>query len=276
MAVEIYRAVADAARAAAVQAESPYVIEVRFLGGLTARQQAAFRAAADRWTRIIVGDVPSLTVDGETIDDIVISAQGIAIDGSGSVLGQAGPTALRPATAGAAAFLPAKGLMSFDTADLADMEAAGTLDDVIAHEMGHVVGVGTVWDRKGLLQGAGTTNPTFTGAGAVTEYRALGGTAAAVPVEGTGGAGTRDAHWRETVFANELMSGYISADGNPLSRVTAASLGDLGYAVDLAAAEPYALPNLLARAEAGLLVERTAPLDRGMMLPVIPVVVIDT
>jgi Leishmanolysin len=268
-----YQAVADSRRAEALAATtSPYVIEVRFLGGLNATQQAAFTAAADRWTRIIVGDLPSVLVDGEVIDDVVIRAQGVAIDGPGKILGQAGPTHLRPASAGAAAFLPAKGIMSFDTADLSKMETAGTLNDVITHEMGHVLGIGTLWDRKGLLRRAGTSNPTFAGAGAMAEYRLLrgGGRRRRVPVENTGGLGTADSHWRETVFRNELMSGFIAASGNPLSRMTAASLGDLGYQVDVDAGEPYVLPNLVALAEAGSLVEHAAPIDVGIVLPVVP------
>ncbi len=81
----------------------------------------------------------------------------------------------------------------------------------------------------------------LTGAGAVAEYAALGGNGP-VPVEDTGGAGTAGGHWRESRFVTELMSGFIGGPGNPLSRVTAASLADLGYEVDLDAAEPYALP----------------------------------
>jgi len=38
--------------------------------------------------------------------------------------------------------------------------------------------------------------------------------------------------------------------------MTVASLKDLGYAVDLSAAEPYALPNLMALAMAGNLVSQ--------------------
>src|SRR3954452_12111358 len=165
---ETYRARADEERAKVLAATtSPFTIEVRFLGGLTPTQQAAFTAAADRWTRTIVGDLPDVLVDGEVIDDLLILAQGTPIDGSGKILGQAGPTHLRPASAGPAAFLPVKGIMSFDTADLATMEADGTLHDVITHEMGHVLGLGTIWDRTGLLQDAGTDNPTFTGTGAM-------------------------------------------------------------------------------------------------------------
>jgi hypothetical protein len=273
-AYQTYQARADARRAKAVAATtSPFTIELRFLGGLNARQREAFAAAADRWTSIIVGDLPSVLVDGEVIDDVLILAQGTSIDGRGGILGQAGPTHLRPASAGAAAFLTAKGIMSFDTADLEQLNAAGTLNDVITHEMGHVLGIGTLWEQKGLLKQAGTSNPTFSGPGAMEEYRVLrgGGRRRRVPVENTGGPGTRDGHWRESIFRNELMSGFISEPGNPLSRVTVASLGDLGYEVDLDAAEPYELPNLFELAEDGVLVEHSAPIDGGVVLPVIPI-----
>jgi hypothetical protein len=274
-AYETYRARADSRRAKALAATtSPFTIEVRFLGGLNARQRQAFTTAADRWTSLIIGDLPSVLVDNEVIDDVLILAQGVPIDGPGRILGQAGPTHLRPASAGAAAFLTAKGIMSFDTADLAKMEADSTLNDVITHEMGHVLGIGTIWDLKGLLRRGGTSNPTFAGVGAMEEYRVLcgAGRRRRVPVENTGGPGTADGHWRETIFRNELMSGFIAAPGNPLSRMTVASLSDLGYQVDLDAAEPYVLPNLLALAEAGALVAHIAPLDAGMVLPVIPMV----
>jgi hypothetical protein len=242
------------ATASAKAIQSAYKIEVRFLGGLTTKQKNAFKKAADHWSRVIVGDLPSVLVGGEVIDDLLIEAQGVAIDGVGRILGQAGPTNLRPATAGASALLPAKGIMSFDTADLASMESDGTLVDVITHEMGHVIGIGTIWEDKGLLAGAGTNNPRFTGKNAKRAYGKLRGSGpTAVPVENTGGAGTRDGHWRESVFKNELMSGFISESGNPLSRVTVASLKDLGYRVKLSAAEPYSLPDLQIIAERGLM-----------------------
>jgi hypothetical protein len=271
---ESYLATADETRAEVLAATaSPYTIEVRFLGGLTDAQKAAFTAAADRWTGVIVGDLPSVQVDGEIIDDVLILAQGADIDGPGQILGQAGPTHLRPASAGAAGSLTAKGLMSFDTADLAKMQADGTLGDVIAHEMGHVLGVGTLWQRKGVLDGGNTDNPTFSGAGAMAEYEKLRGDGhhRQVPVENTGGPGTRNGHWRETVFRTELMSGFIRGTGNPLSRMTVASLGDLGYQVDLEAAEPYELPNLVELAESGLLVTNGARAEAGVVLPVVPI-----
>lgn len=271
---ETYHSKADANIALAIAGvQSPFTIEVRFLGGLSETQKNAFKAAADRWSCMIIGDLPSVEVDGEVIDDVLILAQGENIDGPGRILGQAGPTDLRPENAGAAALLPAKGIMTFDTADLEEMEQNGTLGDVITHEMGHVLGVGTVWGHKGLLSGAGSENPTFVGAAAKHEFGILKGDGTgptAVPVENTGGQGTQDSHWRETVFRNELMSGFIADPNNPISRMTVASLQDSGYVVNLDAAEPYTLPNLRALAEAGVLGGHQAPIDRGFVLPMIP------
>lgn len=141
------------------------------------------------------------------------------------------------------------------------MEATGTLHDVITHEMGHVLGVGAA-------------NSTFLGDGAMEEFCVLlsSGGLQPMPVENTGGPGTRDGHWRESVFRNELMTGFIGQAGNPLSRTTVAGFGDLGYQVDLEAADPYELPNLMALAVAGQLVAHTAPIDAGIMLTSIPIV----
>lgn len=272
--VERYVAKADQELAFNLAAtESPFTIEVRFMGGLTATQMAAFKKAADRWVRVIVGDLPNVLAGGEVIDDLVIFAQGTAIDGIGRILGQAGPTRVRPATAGASAFLPALGEMAFDTADLAEMERKGTLLDVITHEMGHVLGIGTIWSLKRLLDGAGTANPTFTGRNASREYGVLKGTGpTVVPVENTGGPGTADGHWRESVFRTELMTGFVRDAANALSRMTVASLQDLGYVVDMNAAEAFILPNLLMLAEEGLLLADAEPFQDGVVLPIFPVV----
>lgn len=134
--------------------------------------------------------------------------------------------------------------MEFDTADLASIQQSGLLFSVILHEMGHVLGIGTIWQDKGLLSGAGTSDPIFTGANATAQYNQIFGTSAlGVPVEAGGGAGTALAHWRETVLQSELMTGYAGPGVNlPLSRITVGSLQDLGYTVNYAAADPYTKP----------------------------------
>jgi hypothetical protein len=271
---DVYRARSDPGRAESLEVTGPFTIEVRFLGGLRPSSRDAFVAAADRWTRIIIGDLPPVVIEGEPVDDLVILAQATPIDGPGRILGQAGPTHLRPASAGRSAFLPARGVMFFDVDDLDRLEADGTLSDVITHEMGHVLGIGTVWKHRGLLKGEGSRNPTFAGEGAMREYQRLRGARRRrrVPVENTGGPGTRHGHWRESVFGNELMSGYVAEPGNALSALTVASLADLGYRVDLAAAEPYDLPGETPPEPPALFSARSSVAGAGLVVPSVPAV----
>lgn len=226
-----------------------YSITIRILGGLNTRQQNAFEAAADFWSHIITADVPAVRVDGEVIDDLLIEAIGTRIDGPSGILGQAGPTHLREGSS-----IPVKGHMEFDRDDLGQMESDGTLESVIIHEMGHVIGIGTLWAEKGLIRDSGTANPVFVGPNAMAEFGALLGTGEAtpVPIENEGGPGTREGHWRERVFGNELMTGFINRGSNPLSRLTAASIEDLGYVVNRNAAQPFAIPRHLELAMMGL------------------------
>ena len=95
------------------------------------------------------------------IDDILINVLLQPIDGPGNVLGAAGACFIR--TAGG---LPVFGLMFFDTADLEFLETNNLLDEVIVHEMGHVLGFSSgFFNRAGLLAnaGAGTTDPRVPG-----------------------------------------------------------------------------------------------------------------
>src|SRR4051812_36834473 len=206
------------------------------MSGLTASEQATFQQAAARWSQVITGDLPNATYNGQTVDDLLINASAPTIDGVGGILGQSGPDRFRSGS-----LLPYHGVMEFDSADMASMESSGLLYSVVLHEMGHILGIGTLWSDFGLLSGAGTTNPIFTGANATAQYNQIYGTAArGVPVEAGGGSGTADSHWRETVFTNELMTGWAGPGTNlPLSRVTVGSLQDIGYTVNYAAADAY-------------------------------------
>ncbi len=230
-------------------ADGGHPIEVVFRGGLNAAQRAAFEQAADVWSSILRASVPPVDLGGDIIRGVRIEAAGIQIDGPAAILGRATYIALRPGS-----LVPATGIMEFDTADLANMEMQGNLVDVIVHEMGHVLGIGTLWKLKLLVAGSGTMNPTFLGAAAMQECAALTGAAAPapVPIANTGGPGTREGHWRESLFGHELMTGWVGIGANPLSRLTIASLADLGYAVDIDAADPYALPTSLELAIIGI------------------------
>ena len=84
--------------------------------------------------------------------------------------------------------------------------------------MAHVFGFGTIWDEKNLLIGPCPTSstPSFNGPSSQQGFVAAlvpGGVYSnpIVPVEGEGTCndGTRDGHWSESVFGNELMTGFI-------------------------------------------------------------------
>jgi hypothetical protein len=218
-----------------------YGIEIRFTGSVPGSQQSIFDAAAGWWTRAISGDLPSVPMSvpagacgvphaaiNEVVDDLIIFVAVSPIDGPGKILGSAGPCFIRSGG------LPVLGVMYLDAADVDQMQINGTLEAVVAHEMGHILGVGTMWG--GMVVGAGSSDPYFTGSAAVSAFLASGGSGYPgnpVPVENTGGPGTRDSHWRESVFGSELMTGWINGASAPLSSVTLASLVDLGYTVNV-------------------------------------------
>ena len=207
-------------------------IEVRFPDdSLSAAAQALFLDAAARWEEIIVGDLPDANTDIGLVDDLVIDAIARPIDGRGSTLAFAGPTRTRSGSS-----LASRGRMTFDTADVPAQVSNGSLVNTILHEMGHVLGIGTIWSRLGLIQG-----DTFIGANAQVEYGALLGQGPTpVPIQSGGGG-----HWDEPVFDRELMTPILDFGANPISRVTVAALADLGYEVNIDAADSFSLPNRL-------------------------------
>ncbi len=242
-----------AATAVSVGAAStdPYSITVRFDSSVDVSRQVAFTSAAARWAQVIksgLSDV-ALTMAADdcgtgapafsgTVDDLLIDASIVAIDGPGGILGGSGPCYTRVSNG-----LPLYAVMQFDSADVLRLEGSGQFGNVVLHEMGHALGFGTLWEPP-LLTGSGTAEPVFNGPTALGVWQALGGTGP-IRVESTGGDGTADSHWSEATFGNELMTGYLDSGANPLSSLTIASLADIGYDVDLGAADPYTLHAFL-------------------------------
>lgn len=244
---------------------SSYDIDFEFFGtGMTPERQQVFTEAAGLWSAVIIGDLEdgggTLGADkrcgfGEeafsgTIDDVLILASIGPIDGKGKILGQAGPAYIRDQTDD----LTIIGCMEFDEADVAALEAAGTFNEVILHEMGHVLGFGSLWQPSPQINidlldnpcpGNASAPPGFKGASAVIEFGVLGKTGNP-PIETNGGQGTQCSHWDEDFFDNELMTGFLggttSATVNPFSALTIASMQDMGYEVDFSQAEPYSIP----------------------------------
>jgi hypothetical protein len=217
----------------------------------------AFNQAAATWERIIVDSVGSLPVQlaagacdssqpaiNQRVKDLLILVHVRDIPDTvpgQSILGESGPCLVRdPGN------IPVLGVMSLNSATLASLATSGLLDDVIKHEMAHLLGFGTVWDLDNLLRDSTTSNPWFSGTEAQTAFRSADPSYAdkVVPVEAGGGAGTTLSHWRESVMTNELMTGFINNPGpNPLSAITIESMADLGYTVDVTQAEAWPTPG---------------------------------
>lgn len=238
------------------QATGAYHIVTRYLATPTARQQQAVASAVDRWRTVITGDLVNIPVNApagacfntqpalnETVDDILIFVEFVPIDGPGKTLGEAGPCYIRSDNS-----LPIVGHLKLDAADLVQMEHYGTLDDVVLHEIGHVLGIGTLWTSKHLIQGEGTTDPVFMGSYGNAAYQTMGGVGTNAPIENTGEVGTRDGHWRESTFGHELMTGWVNSGSNPISALTIGSLRDLGYGANPGAASSYTLGGTSGRA----------------------------
>ncbi len=244
---------------ATTAAASGYDITLRYQGEYTSAQLLAFAEAELRWESLVTGDLVDVNetlpanscgVNPETpgpFDDLTIFVTIEPIDDVNGVLGQAGPCFVRDP-----GDLTVIGRMRFDVADVDDLEAEGSLQAVILHEMGHVIGFGTLWaDPFNLLQDPSPPDPVppladthFTGAAAIAAFNAAGGTAytgAKVPVMNIGSAGTVNSHWRDEVFDPEIMTGFLSPGSNPLSAVSVRSLQDLGYTVNAAGADPFTL-----------------------------------
>lgn len=236
---------------------SQFSIQLQYVLPPTAAQQNAFNNAAARWSEVITGDVGAVNVTppadmsvcgapaGTTVSGIVndlrIVVQLDSIDGVGNVLGAATPCHVRSL----GRQLPVTGFMVFDTFDLASLQAGGDLGDVILHEMGHVLGFGTYWEApapNSLIVTSGAVGSTlgFNGPNAVAAYTGSnGGSGTAVPVEDGFGPGTARAHWKESIFKSEIMTGIISGTVRPLSLTTVRSMADLGYVVNGAAADAF-------------------------------------
>lgn len=225
---------------------------VRYGAGLSPAQIADFEWAADRLSEVVKTGLADTTLDiaadhcvqgtpaySGPVEDVLIDAVVGPIDGPSGVLAQAGPCVERSGGG-----FTKYGAIKFDSADIDTLASTGQLDDVILHEMVHVLGFGIFWNDW-LLLGAGTPDPRYVGAVARGAWSEIGGPGAtAVPVQAEGGPGTADSHWRESELDHELMTGYLYGVPNPLSEVTVGALADLGYGVDMAGADEFSIPTI--------------------------------
>eukprot|EP00924_Labyrinthula_sp_SR-Ha-C_P000625 snap_masked-scaffold_27-processed-gene-4.47-mRNA-1 protein AED:1.00 eAED:1.00 QI:0/0/0/0/1/1/2/0/469 len=194
----------------------------------------------------------------ENIQDLTIVALLDSIDGSGGTLAAAGPCIISTAFE-----LPLAGVMIFDTDDTAALSTFGKLEDVVLHEMMHVLGFGSMWspvpdgaggfitstdvlsDEVYVINGFGeivsrnsNNQPKFTGSSGIEEFEELTGEAESfVPVQGVRvggqvifnvfndeGRGSVDSHIDKDTFQDELMTFSVDVQGGRSSPLSEMSL----------------------------------------------------
>ena len=236
-------------------AHGAFSINLQFNNDLDAQYQSAFTEAATFWESIII----DYRVNSPLLNGININATLTAIDGPGGVLGSAGPTdvlggnvLLNGDINPSHVLWATSGDMNFDIDDVDNLIVAGSFNNVIQHEMGHVIGLGTLWN---LDIGDGNIynnvlSPEnqfqYVGVHALTAYQnEFDPDATFIPIEEGGGPGTAGGHWDEVDngagltgitdpdgrdMAFELMTGWLNAP-TFLSETSIAQFKDIGYEV---------------------------------------------
>ena len=233
------------------------------------RFQAAIETAVQRWQLIITGDIPNhnLSSSGRrllertypgttapnTVDDLVLYVEILRIDGPGGIQGPARKLLWRSPSV-----LPIAAGVKLDREDIRTMTDQ-ELRALVLHEIAHTLGFGLpTWNELDLLNNHSLDrrgrpiwpipDTYFDGSNAISAFNAAGGSGykgEKVPVENSwGGAGSQDAHWRESVLQHEVMTPTVgTATFEPLSAITIQSLADLGYTVDVTQADAYTVPS---------------------------------
>lgn len=209
-------------------------------------------AARDRWENIITGDpfpardtqdlrnISTATTLPPAIDDIYIAIFEVNIDGVDKVLGSTVTNFFRRNSDDH--FLPAAARILLDTADIARMQARNTIRGVLEHEMGHALGFGKhLFARNGLVSG-NDTDLVYNGQNARQAWKDMG-CSGKIPIETDGAPGKAGSHWDEECLNKELMTGAVDIPMY-LSLLTIGALMDLGYSVNINAAEPFTLDQL--------------------------------
>jgi len=234
------------------------------MNDLSVAEQQLFTTALDFWDDIIVGHqdgvARSWTLNVDTFDEPAMG---------GSIrLGSAGPTNLSFSQVVAGSntsdnrfIISGGGNAEFNVSSDAGMLQEST----IRHEVGHALGIGTLWEDNEVYNDgtAGNSNRTlsggiagqYVGANALAAYQGeFDAGAVFVPIELDGGPGTAHGHWNETPndagdtdpgdnapslladgdasrpLNDELLTGTLSGS-TYLSRTTIASLEDIGFVV---------------------------------------------
>lgn len=235
----------------AVMPSSSFSLTVRpgVTAGVTATIPPRLRTAIDRaikrWRQVINADLPTAPVQlganacgnpalDESVSGVLVFVRVPAL-GFGGTLARATACVLRPDGRSLI------GIMEFN-ADILDRLSDDELFYTAAHEIGHVLGIGTVWyraDGQPALVTLSGTSYFFVGAQARAAFDLLENrttyTGLIVPIA------TDRGHWDQRVMMMELMEPFARATTR-FSSVTVGAMADMGYVTNARSWDRYALP----------------------------------
>lgn len=231
-----------------VPLESQFDIEFIFLSDFTESERSLFIQAADRWEDVIVGDlinveVPDnfgyrsdflnkvILVEDDYIDDLrIYVAKSNAAD-QDSIM---------------QAYVQFRRVSDLKAVIGEILTFPNSLNQpfsykLVLHEIGHILGIGTLWSHEEINMVSCSNDgsvPFFNGWIARLVFKQVFGNRYEGPIVPL----TVDSwHWPRDIFAHELMNPIVSP-GSPLSSITIAALGDLGYEVNPLSADYYHAP----------------------------------
>ncbi len=224
-------------------------ITLVFTDAVPQTYRPAMEAAAATWMQILSGtewedvsfgspqECRGIGIGAQTVNDMVVVVDAFEMDGDLGTAARAGTCTRRADSS------PVLGYVFFDEVDLGTLQAYGDLEEIMLHELTHVLGFGFRWVLLGLLDQDSDPvfDPHFTGSRAIAAFDDAGGTnytGAKVPTEPGQG------HWRDSVFGNELMDSFLYVNRRePLSAITLEALVDMGFRVDVSHADPFTLAS---------------------------------
>ena len=232
---------------------SVYRIKLNMNGNYSQYDFNIIENAANTWSNIITSQILPESDYDLTIN---INFQQMA----SNVLGSAGPTYY---TIKNGNYIPIEGEMTFNTLNWNmqknDIKVNGNNEAfyTVLHEMGHVLGIGTMWNLNNLVS---SDMLWYNGTNALREYKNYNNnqTLIAIPIEDNGGGGTAYGHPEEgdskqshryndgklhPGLDSELMTGYAegTSEPDPLSKITIGFLEDIGFDVDYNRSDEYTI-----------------------------------
>ena len=109
-------------------------------------------------------------------------------------------------------------------------------DDVIEHELGHVLGLpgSTKWQNAIITSGGTFLDASAFSLTAAAYYELVSGSSGNIPLQSSGN------HWNETTFTTELMTPGIGSEAELItSKLTLTAMKEIGWNIDLSKAEPF-------------------------------------